>query len=51
MEKGCTCKTCKNHCSCELHRVYEQQENGCNNGEHPIVYCEIKEQEEKKRND
>lgn len=43
MDIKCVCKDCKNHCECELHDTYEHQENGCNHGQNPIQYCEMKE--------
>lgn len=46
MNTNCVCKDCEKHCECELHDVYEHQSNGCNHGEHPIEYCEIKNEAE-----
>lgn len=50
MNTECVCKTCKNHCECELHDVYEHQEDGCNNGKNPIQRCSIREGAEKQSN-
>lgn len=46
MEKECTCKNCKNHCECELHNIYEHQENGCDKGKCPISHCEMKKEKD-----
>ena len=40
-ENECICKTCEDHCECELHKQYE--DTYCNHGENPISACSIRE--------